>query len=82
MHDITGDDSPLPRESESVRFVVSGHRGSLLGVYSHERFRSRWGTYGMTEVRACSSVADAQPDPQPRAPAGTRYWSERPMRGG
>lgn len=83
MHDISGDDPLLPHESECVRFVVSGHRDSLLGTYEHQRFRSRWASYRTTEVSAWCAADDPAPEtPESRAPADKRYWSERPMRDG
>lgn len=83
MHPLTGDDPLLPHESEYVRFIVSGHRGSLLGVYEHQSFRSRWATYRAAEVSAWCTVDEGRPDPPPtRAPGNRRYWSERPMREG
>jgi hypothetical protein len=73
----------LPAEREYVHFLVVGHTRCLLGVYEDHNFRSRWGTYGASEVRMWNKVGDAPMDPPPaHIQADQYYWSERPMREG
>ena len=73
----------LPLEHEYVRFIVSGHRRPLLGVYENHSFRARWGAYHETQVGTWHKVGSAPhvPSPQHMQPEHAT-WSERPMREG
>ncbi len=83
MHDLIRAHPPLPQEREYVRFVLAASRETLLGVYEHQCFCSRWATYPMAEVSAWCKLGDAPREPPPpRITSRSRSWSERPMREG
>lgn len=72
MNEWTDTSRTLPTEHEYVRFVVTGHSQALLGVYEHQSFHSRWGTYDKAHVRIWYKVGDA-----PHVPAPARAMPEQ-----
>jgi hypothetical protein len=59
----------LPREGDSVEFVLDGHEVALAGTYSRQTFHSRWSRYGVQRVRtwrpACVHHAGASEPAHP-----------------
>jgi hypothetical protein len=53
----------LPREDQSVEFVLDGRDVAIVGTYSSHAFRSRWSGYAIARVSSWRSVAAAEREP-------------------
>lgn len=48
----TTSSAALPRDGDSVEFVLDGRSVALGGTYRHQAFQSRWSEYDVQRVRS------------------------------